>query len=198
MNKAKNLTLLIVGATLVSPICADQAKPPAKKAPTFDLSIRYVDSFAAVRESSEGQVVAKELETKRMELTKQIKELEQMFAAAAKELQAKASTLSESGREREQKKMVKMEREYKAKLQESDEDMKISMQNAQERLLREHNDAVQKYAKANDVDLIFGPGGVVFSSEKANCTMEVIKGMDKNFDIKLAKTKGQKKDLIAA
>jgi Skp family chaperone for outer membrane proteins len=155
--------------------------------PIFDLSIRYVDSYAAIRESEEGKKIAKDLEAKRDELTKEIKALEDQFAAAAKELQAKISTLSESGREREQKNMAKMEREYKVKLGESEEEMKITMQAANERLLREHNDAVYAYAKTNAIDLVFGPGGVVYASEKANCTFDVVKNMDKTY---IARTKG--------
>lgn len=82
--------------------------------------------------------------------------------------------------------------------QESDEDMKITMQSAQERLLREHNDAVYKFARANDIDLVFGPGGVVYASEKANCTMGVIKGMNKNYEVKLAKAKGKSPSTVVA
>lgn len=162
-------------------------KTAPKADPTFDLSIRYVDSYSAIRDSEEGKKIAKDLEKKRDELTKEIKVLEDKFAAAAKELQAKASALTEAGREREQKNMTKMEREYKAKLEESDQDMKIAMQAAQERLLREHNDAVYNYAKANNVDLVFGPGGVVYASEKANCTFDVVKNMDKTY---VARNKG--------
>ena len=75
--------------------------------------------------------------------TSHLKGLEQKFTALAKEFQVKASTMSEVGRAREQKDLAKMEREYKGKLQESEEDMKISMQMGQERLFREHNQAVQ-------------------------------------------------------
>lgn len=194
---------LIVGTAVANKIAKSSAAPKRvvttvaraqshKKADVkFDLSIRYVDSFAAIRDSSEGKVVAKELEKKRDELTREIKEMEQMFTAEAKDLQAKLPTLSESGREREQKKMVKMEREYKAKLQESDEDMKITMQSAQERLLREHNDAVVQYAQAGGIDLVFGPAGVVYSSEKASCTLDVVKNMDKKYEVKLAQAKGR-------
>ncbi|MCK5632935.1 OmpH family outer membrane protein [bacterium] len=190
MKNIRKIALLTVGVVVFSGanlVAADSAKDTKNNEVNFDLTIRYVDSFAAIRTSDEGKEVAKELDSKRMELTKEIKEMEQQFTVAAKDFQAKASTLSESGKEREQKKLVKMEREYKSKLQESDEDMKITMQSVQERLLREHNDAVAKYAKTNEIDLVFGPGGVVFSSEKANCTMDVIEGMNKNF---VAKSKG--------
>lgn len=170
---------------------AAKAKTPKKADVKFDLSIRFADPFIAFRESSEGKEVTKKLEKRRDELTGEIKEMEQMFTAAAKELQAKLPTMSESGREREQKKMVRMEREYKAKLQESDEDMKITMRGAQERLLREYTDAVSQYAKKNNIDIVFGPAGVVYSSEKADCTLEVVKNMDTNYDVKLAQSKGQ-------
>jgi len=106
--------------------------------------------------------------------------------------------LSDAGREREQKKMVKMEREYKAKVQECNEDIKITMQSKQERLLRDHNDAVEKYAQANNIDLVFGPHGVVYASEKASCTLDVVAGMNKTRQLKVAGAKTNKKDLVVA
>ncbi len=196
---------MLTAATLMAGTAVAETKPAqaapvasktaAKVDPTFDLSIRYVDSYAAIRESEEGKKIAKELEKKRDELTKEIKTMEDKFTAAAKELSAKASTLTESGREREQKNMTKMEREYKAKLEESDQDMKITMQAAQERLLREHNDAVFNYARVNNVDLVFGPGGVVYASEKANCTFDVVKNMDKTY---VARNNGGKSNAVVA
>ncbi len=189
---------LLLSASVVLLVAATTGQKTEKKGVNFDLTIRYVDSFAAIRESDEGKSVAKELEAKRAELTKDIKEMEKKFAAAAKEFQTKATMMSELAREKEQKQLVKMEREYKAKLQESDEDMKITMQSAQERLLREHHNSVFKYAKKNDVDLVIGPGGVVFASEKASCTLDVIEGMNKNYQVKLAKAQGKKSETVVA
>jgi len=186
--KVINKTAIVFSTALLSSIVFCNS-PKKKSNPELDLTIRYVDSFAAIRESQEGMVVGKELEKKRDELTAEIKKLEQEFSVAAKEFQAKASTLSESGREREQKKIVRLEREYKTKVQEADEDMKITMQSKQERVLREHQEAVQLYAQANDIDLVFGPGGILYASEKANCTKEVIAKMDDNRNVKLAKAK---------
>lgn len=192
---------LIAGTATAADNKASTPAPAAAKTdahkvdPTFDLSIRYVDSYTAIRESEEGKLIAKDLEKKRDELTKEIKAMEEKFAAAAKDVQAKISTMSESGREREQKNMAKMERDYKAKLEESDQEMKLAMQSAQERLLREHNDAVYKYARANNVDLIFGPGGVVYASEKANCTFDVVKNMDNTY---VARNKGAKSQTAVA
>jgi len=184
--KTVNKTTLVLSTALLSSI----ALCGAQKKNSQDLVIRYVDSYAALSSSEDGKEFAKNLEKKRAELTVEIKKLEQEYAAAAKEFQAKASTLSESGREREQKKMVRLEREYKTKLQESEEDMKITMQSKQERLFREHQEAVQQYAKANDIDVVFGPGGILYASEKANCTNEVVAKMDDNRKVKLAKAKG--------
>lgn len=176
---------LVAGATLmVGGIAHGSAVPVQKKTPTF----KYADPFGAFRESKQGKKTTQDLDKQRLDLTKKIQEMEQQFTAAVKEFQAKASTLSESALEKEKAKMVKMERDYKAKLQESDDEMKIAMQSAQERLLREYNEAVSQYAKANNIDLVFGPGGVVYSSEKANCTKDIVANMDKSY---LAKTKGQ-------
>jgi len=187
MKSTAKKTTLLVGTALISSLALAGA---AKKVET-DLEIRFLD-FSKISESKGGQLVAKELQEKQEVLTKEIKQLEQEFSVAAKEFQAKAATLSEAGRERGQKKLVRLEREYKAKLQEAEEDLKIAMQTRQERLLRDCKEAVDQYAKANDVDLVFGPAGVIYASEKAGCTNDVVALMDKNHETKLAAAKKTK------
>jgi len=196
MKSFKNGLLLTV--FVVSPFMfAGTQKKPQTKTVSTNLKMEYVDSYAVIRESKEGQEFAKEMESKRIDLGKELKELEQKFTMSAKGFQTKASTMSEVGRAREQKDLAKMEREYKGKLQESEEDMKISMQMGQERLFREHNQAVFDYAKSNSIDLVFGPGGVIYASEKANCTFDIVDGMNKNYEIKLAKAREPKNKTTA-
>jgi len=185
MKITKKATLLVATALLSSGTFCQQ------------LVTRYVDSYDALQKSKGGQEVSKQLEKKRNDLGAEIKKLEEEFAASAKEFQAKASTLSESGREREQKKIVRLEREYKAKLQEAEEDMKITMQSKQERLFREHQEAVRQYAVANNIDIVFSPGGILYASENASCTKEVVAKMDGNRQIQLAKAKSSGKKATA-
>lgn len=186
--KKMSISLIFLGSVVSSTFCE----------PKFDLNIRYVDSFAALRDSQEGKAVTKELEEKRIDLTAEIKKLELEFTTAAKEFQAKASMLSDDGREREQKRLGKMERKYKEILKDADEDMKITMQSKQEQILRELNEAVKEYAQANNVDLVISQGGVVYSSDKANCTPGVVTAMNKNREIKIAKSKDASKTKATA
>ena len=140
----------------------------------------------------EGKKIGQQVEAKRNKAVAKLKEKEQEYVDAAKEFKAKAATMSEDARIKAQKKLTKMERTYKADLQEIEEELKIAMHQAQEKLVREHNDAVYEYARANNVDIVFGPGGVVYASEKAKCTGDVVKNMNKNYSQKLARAKGKK------
>jgi len=189
MKNLKQISLVTLGTALLSSsvLCQVAVRKPEVK---FDLSIRFVDSIDVLGKSDSGKDVKTQLDQKQRDLAQRIKQKENQLTTAAKEFQAKAPTLSESGKVDEQKKIVRMEREYKTQLQEAEEDMKITMQSRQRQLLEELNIAVKEYAEENKIDLVFGPGGVVHASEKASCTMEVIEKMNKNRSVKLAKGKG--------
>ncbi len=189
----KNIVLAVSCIAFGSTVLADGTIKTVKTdAPTFDLSIRYVDTYAVMGQSEEGKKIGQQVEAKRNKAVAKLKEKEQEYVDAAKEFKAKAATMSEDARIKAQKKLTKMERTYKADLQEIEEELKIAMHQAQEKLVREHNDAVYEYARANNVDIVFGPGGVVYASEKAKCTGDVVKNMNKNYSQKLARAKGKK------
>ena len=65
-------------------------------------------------------------------------------------------------------------------------------------MIRELNNTVNKYAKAHNVDIVFGPQGVVYASEKASCTSDIISGMNKKRQLKIAGAQANTKYLVVA
>ena len=53
-----------------------------------------------------------------------------------------------------EKKLVKMERDYKMKLQESEEELKLTMQKKTESLARDFDDCVVEYGREQGFDII--------------------------------------------
>jgi Skp family chaperone for outer membrane proteins len=98
----------------------------------------------------------------------------------AQNLQQQAAALSESARDKKQQDMVKMNRDYENKLKEYDEQLKLSMQQITDRLSRDVEAAVGKYAQTASIDVVVDSisGRVVYVSERAQCTNSIINIMD--------------------
>jgi Skp family chaperone for outer membrane proteins len=106
----------------------------------------------------------------------------------AKEFQEKASMMSEDAREKEQKRLVKMERDFKIKAQEYEEDFKVSMQKATEKLSKEVDDAVYQYARSNKIDVVVDKwtGRVIYSSQENEPTGEIVALMNQSHEKRVA------------
>jgi len=145
-----------------------------------DLKVRYIDSLKAMQASKEGQDVSAKLEKKRKELSDKIAAEEAQLAKAMEEYKTKASTLSDTAREKEEQKLVKMEREYKNLVQASEDELKLAMQRATERLAKEVDKAVAVIAKRDGLDAVvdIATGRTLYASEQADYTQKVVVAMD--------------------
>lgn len=146
-----------------------------------DLVIRVFDRFESVRDSETGKQENKLLEEKRNDLTVGVQKEEQAYVQAATEFKKKASVMNDAAREVEQNKLVKLERNYKTKVQESDEEFKRAMNKASERLFKEVQEAVAEVAQEEKVDLMIdaATGQVVYASERAQVTNKITNRMNK-------------------
>jgi Skp family chaperone for outer membrane proteins len=152
-------------------------------AETCDLKIRFIDTFAAMRESTEGTKVADTIEKKREGIAKQLDADGKKLEAADKEVRAKMSTMSKEAINKEEARLTKMQRDLKAKVDDGQETLKLDMQQATERLAHEVEKAVDVYAKAEKPDAIIDKttGRVVYTSGKADITDIIKKQMDANY-----------------
>ncbi len=171
-----NVKLVAVLAACSFCYAANGETSLAQLAGKTDLSIRFIDSFEVMRLSKGGQDAQKELEKQRNELAGELQKDEQKLKNAAADFQAKAATLSEAARDKEQQRLVKMERDLKVKAQEYEETIKLSMQRITEKLARDVEEAVTTLAKEQRYDAVVDTmtGRVIFVADKVNVTGDII------------------------
>lgn len=199
MVHSKNLlTAFVLTAGISTMICAETKKTTvARKEASSeislgqalensDLRVRVVNTEEALHATPQGQKVTKELEARRMELAKDIQAKQEKLASAANEFQAKKSTMKPDSLETEQKKLVNLERDYKDTLQEAEAKMQREMQEKTKVLYDEYKVVVAEVAKQDGIDIVFGPEGILYTSDKADYTSKVQNAMTKNHSVKVA------------
>src|SRR5216684_6682888 len=78
---------------------------------SVDITMGFIDSFAIMGDCQEGQKARKEIESKRDLATKEIQDESKRFEKAKNDYIAKSTTMSDSAREKEEKQLMKMERD---------------------------------------------------------------------------------------
>jgi|GEM_PF-2667743 len=167
--------------SVATPVVVDKAKKKTA----------YFESYSTMRKCEHGEECGKNLQKTNFQLAKGIEEDKDKIAKAEAEFQAKASTLSLAAREKAEKELRKLKVDYSTKLQESEYEMKLAMHTSTEELSRDMEAAVQKIAKKNDYDAVVDTvsGRVLYVKEELNITDEVIKEMNVDYQVKLAKAK---------
>lgn len=212
MNTKNNLLIVMVmvlgtGCMIIGASEAPKSKDVQSKNITnliadgkTDLKIRFVESFDTMRQCEQGVECGKTLEKTREQLSKAIQEDEQKITQKMTEFQSKASTLSASARENEEKKLRKMKTEYDTKLQESEYEMKLAMQKTTEELAQDMEKAVVEVAKKEKLDAVVDTvtGRVLYVNPSLNITQSVVKEMDKDYRIQVAKNKSAKTETVVA
>lgn len=146
-----------------------------------DLVIRVFDRFESVRDSETGKLENTQLKQKQEDLMVGVEKEKQAYVDAATDFNKKASIMNDTARETEQKKLVKLERNYKTKVEESDVEFKLAMNKASERLFKEVQEAVAEVAMEEGVDLMIdaATGQVVYASDRAQVTKKITNRMNK-------------------
>ena len=154
-------------------------------------AIGFVDSFAIMGDCAEGQKARKEIEAKRDLASNEIQEESKKFEKAKSDYIAKSTTMSDSAREKEEKKLMKLEREIKTLVAEKEEELKSDMQMATETLAQGLDSGIAKLAKNENLDVLFDKmtGRAMYVSDKFDFTAKAIKEVDKNYEVKLAQNK---------
>lgn len=165
-----------------------------------DLSIAFVDSFAIMGECQEGQLARKDIENKRDLAAQEIQEESKVFEKAKNDYIAKSTTMSDSAREKEEKRLMKMERELKTIVAEKEEELKQEMHVATENLAQSLEAGVNQLAKAQNLDVVFDKmtGRAIYVSTEFDFTEKAIKEVNKKYEVKLAQNKEAEKALKLA
>ncbi len=191
------LATLSLGGT----VFADTAvKKETKGELKTDLKVRYIDTFTAMRSSELGKEEATKLEQTAKDKTTSIQAKGQSVAKRVKEYEAKAPTMSDAAREKEEKELVAAKRDYEHERNSAEEDMKLASQRATEKLLKDLESAVQEIALAEKLDVIAdgATGKLLYASEKADYTAKVVEKMNKKREMKLAQAKKPTTTKVAA
>ena len=163
-----------------------------------DVSIAVVDRYGMMSSGKAGLQARGHIEAKHLAMTNEIKQDDQKMQQAATDYKAKMSMLSESAREKEEKQLMKMERDLKAKIQDKEEELKIEMQIVTERLMREMDESIIAMAQAQGIALVFDKTGqVVYVAPALDKTSEALASMDQMYEIKLAQEKEKSKSEAA-
>jgi Skp family chaperone for outer membrane proteins len=165
-----------------------------------DLAIGFVDSFAIMGECEEGQKARKEIEAKRDFASQEIQEESKKLEKSKSDYISKSTMMSDSAREKEEKQLMKKDRELKAFVAEKEEELKSEMQVATEALAQSLDAGVVELAKKEDLDVIFDKmtGRAMYVSPKFDYTDKAIKKVNEKYEVKLAQNKQAEQALKVA
>jgi len=180
-----SLTNLVLADATKSVIKAPEPKISDKVATKLspELNIRIVDAFEVMQKSSLGSEITKELaETNQKwaaEITLKGKELEQELLA----YDSKKVTMSESAREKEEKRLVKAKRDYQVSVEEKNQEFQVMQAKSSERILKEVKETATTIAKADGLDVIVDKttGQILYSSAKADVSDKLIDAMNTKY-----------------
>jgi Skp family chaperone for outer membrane proteins len=187
-----------VGAVVVGAQCAvisaqdvnaSKAVSTVSKSATHAEKVGYVDTAKATSDSKEGQKKRQELEMKRTQLSTQLKKEEDVLIKQMEDFKTKAVSMSDMERDSEQKRLMKAERDLKSKVEEAELELKLAMQRAMDEIGKEIEAAVKDIAVAQNLDVVVDTrsGQVLYAKENVLYTQNLVKEMDKNYNVKVAK-----------
>jgi len=185
MNKKILLPLAVLLAT------------PAILAEKKDTEVKtgYFNSAIIVSQSKTGKETFEAIEKKRTNFAAEFKVLNESYEKQVRDLQAKASTLSVTARQKAEQEAMRMKRELEAKAREYEEELKLAMNQAQDKLFKELSDAVYECGRKEGYDVMHdvATGRVhIINQDKVSSTAEIVSSMNKNYDVKVAKGSGKK------
>lgn len=156
----------------------------------LDAHVVFVETFTVMGEGEPGQIERKNIENKRDMATQEIQEESKKFEKAKTEYMSKATMMSDSAREKEEKKLMKMERDIKNLVTEKEEELKMDMQLATEKLAQDMESVVVELAQQENIDIVFDKmtGRAIYVSADFDITDKVIKRVNEKHQIKVAQS----------
>jgi Skp family chaperone for outer membrane proteins len=167
-----------------------------------DIKIAVVDTNQLVSKTQQGNEGRNKLEQKQVQLRQDIQREGQKIERASTEYNSKKSTMTDSARKEEETKLLRMRGDYERMVQAFEEELKLLASQEQELLIKAIVESAKEYALANRIDMVIdkASGSVIYSSDKADCTADLAKIMDKNYDqaLQIAKNKEKETTQLAA
>ncbi len=165
------------------------------------LDIVFVDSFAAMRECKDGQIVGREIDTLRERASQDIRTRAEMLAKDESDLKSKASMLKQQELAKQERELGKKKRDLEELLREKEEEIKITMQQKTEELAVKIEEGIVAAAKEKGVDAVIDKmtGRVMYTKDnnKGDITKEAIAFVDKKSDLLAQSKKGPQPTMVA-
>lgn len=172
---------------------------------TVDLKVRYIKSSKVAEKSEQGKKLQQELlaqnkkyNDKREKLGKELQDEERKLQEAAQAYSTKRSTLSESARATEEKKLTLMQQQLQTKGQSAQNELQLigqAVEELKQKYFEEIKKSAERLAKAEGLDAIHDEetGMVLYVSNKGDITDKLIADLNKDHAVKLASNGGKAK-----
>ncbi len=158
------------------------------------LDIVFVDSFAAMRECKDGQIVGKEIDMLREKASQDIRLRAEILAQTENDLKGKASMLKQQELAKQERELSKKKRDLEELLREKEEEIKMTMQQKTEELAVKIEEGIVAAAKEKGVDAVIDKmtGRVMYTKDnnRGDITKEAIAFVDKKSDLLAQAKKG--------
>ncbi len=146
--------------------------------------IAVIHMQKVVKESKAGQAALKKLNQKFAALQKELQAKEAELKKFKEDLEKKAPLLSPEARQEKEREYQKMLREYKAKREDAQFEIRQAEQKALKPIMKDLRGIVFDYAKKMGFDLILEKNmpGVYYTSDKIEITQKIIELYDQKFE----------------
>jgi Skp family chaperone for outer membrane proteins len=148
--------------------------------------VGYISSAEVINSSKIGKETREKLDSAFKKSGAEVTAEEQKVTVAINSYKGKEAAMSDSAREAEQAKLMKMRRDFDALVQEKDEEIKRLQAKLNEQLTKEALNAAETLAKTKNLEAVIDidSGKVMYAASNVNYTKEFTACIDKNYDSK--------------
>lgn len=140
---------------------------------------RVIDTMAVMRDSEDGRKAQFDMEKLGREFGDTLKKEAEGLQLEVAQYNTKKPTMSEEARQTTEKRLVKMQNDYKAHEESAKQEFQLVMQQTSEKIAKKVDVIVADAAKKEGLDIVIDVSGrVVYSSEKANMTDKILTAMN--------------------
>lgn len=146
--------------------------------------IRYVNAMEIIQRSEQGRKMAKEFEQKQMRAAQEFQAQREAAEREFREYTEKKVTLSEAAQRQEEKRLNRKKKDLESRAEELEQDLKVEMAQATERLYKELEMHVERIARAEGIDAVIDTftGRPIYVAERLNYTDTILQAWNQGFE----------------
>jgi len=140
---------------------------------------RVVDSMDVMRRSEDGIKAQFDMEKMGRELGETLKGEGEKLQLEIATYNTKKPTMTDTARHDSEKKIVKLQGDYKNREEGAKQEFQLGMQQVSERLAKKVDQIVEKLAHKDNLDIVWDVSGrILYSAPRANCTDKILTAMN--------------------